>query len=80
MTDDEKTKAVLELQAEAQKAAEKRVNDMFHRFHLEMEGDETAWDDYKGMGAYCGCETCLVREILGAAWPYLWKAAELVLK
>jgi hypothetical protein len=24
---------------------------------------------------YCGCDTCVVREILHAAWPYLRRAA-----
>jgi len=39
-------------------------------------------DDYEGPGSppcapFCGCMTCMVREILDAAYPYLREAARL---
>lgn len=24
---------------------------------------------------YCGCDTCVVREVISAAWPYLYRLA-----
>jgi hypothetical protein len=26
-------------------------------------------------GPFCGCDTCIVREVLDAAWPYLLELA-----
>lgn len=75
MTDDERAAAIHAAEQEAQRAAERRLMDVNDRFGREMDDDETAWDDFDGAAPYCGCETCLVREILSAAWPHLERAA-----
>jgi hypothetical protein len=79
MTDDERITKILQHQGDAQKAAEERLEDMYLRFSKDMDGDESAWDGYQGESAYCGCDTCLVREILTAAWDHLMRAAALEL-
>lgn len=46
----------------AQKAAEDRLD-----FLWSLE------DDDEDLGLYCGCTTCIVREVLEAATPELWQ-------
>lgn len=75
MTDEERIAAIHEAEKAAQQAAEQRLFDVNDRFGREMDDDETAWDDFDGVAPYCGCDTCLVREILSAAWPHLERAA-----
>lgn len=72
---------ISDLQESAQKAAEKRLADaadmMWH--HEEGVGDgrdHPEWDDIAG--PFCGCDTCVVREVLDAAWPYLKELAAVV--
>lgn len=71
------TDALRELEQAAQRAAEARLRDVETRYYAEQEGDNDAWDDYEGDAPYCGCDTCLVREILHAAWPHLLELARL---
>lgn len=52
----------------AQDAAERRLE--IAREHLFDDGEGEGLS-----GPYCGCETCLVREILDAAWPHLYRLA-----
>jgi hypothetical protein len=42
---------------------------------LEDQGLEAPHDADETVGAYCGCRTCMVREALDAAWPYLYRLA-----
>ena len=61
-------KKVEDIEREAQKAAEHRL----------MVAGEFLYDDGAGEeldGLYCGCDTCIVREVLSAAWPYLYALA-----
>ena len=68
---------VEDLAQKAQRAAEARLADVTDRFWADEEGAEDAWDGWDGTAPYCGCETCLVREILTGAWPMLLEAAKL---
>jgi hypothetical protein len=55
--------------AEAQRAAETRLALCAEwRDHYENDGDEPTEPD-PSCAPYCGCDTCVVREILDAAWP-----------
>jgi hypothetical protein len=76
MTEDEIDRAIGDAETRAQRAAELRLMDAYERFGREMDDDDEAWDGWEG-GAYCGCDTCLVREVLTAAWPDLRRAARL---
>ena len=77
MTQDEIDAAIVDAERDAQHAAEARLADVNDRYWREMDDDDTAWDDFDGTAPYCGCDTCLVREILIAAWPALRRAARL---
>ena len=46
----------------------------------EQEGVDPDPDRYAALaGPYCGCDTCIVREVLDAAWPHLLAAAQLAI-
>lgn len=67
-----------ELEQAAQRAAEMRLaaaSDMlFHDEEGEPDGlDHPEWDEVSA--PFCGCDTCIVREIIDAAWPYLRQLA-----
>jgi hypothetical protein len=77
-----------ELEVQAQKAAEFRLaaaNEIL--WNEEFDGELSGSHDWQGdaadavlprenlAGPYCGCDTCLVREVLDAAWPYLYRLA-----
>lgn len=69
-----------ELEQAAQKAAEERLNAAYERLWSEEDGeapheDSPEWDE---VGPFCGCDTCIVREVLDAAWPYLKELAAVV--
>jgi hypothetical protein len=51
----------------AQDAAERRLDALDQ---LEFDGTPLP-DDIEVLAPYCGCRTCLVREVLDAAWPHL---------
>lgn len=61
-----------ELEQAAQKAAEARLaaatEVLFDESDLPVEL----------AGPYCGCDTCIVREVIDAAWPYLKELAAVV--
>ena len=70
-----------ELEQAAQRAAEIRLaaaSDMlFHDEEGEPDGqDHPEWDEISA--PYCGCDTCIVREVIDAAWPYLKRLAAVV--
>lgn len=54
---------------EAQQAAEAHL-DAIYEYEREVGGD-----DSPSIGAWCGCQTCIIREVLFAAWPSLRDAA-----
>lgn len=71
---------MVDLDVEAQRAAEKRLEVANEWLWLDEEGEFAG--DHDGArvgpelaGPYCGCDTCLVREVLDAAWPHLYRLA-----
>ena len=63
------------LQHQAQRAAEERLAACTEMLWHEEEGgdlydrDHPEWDDISA--PYCGCDTCIAREVLDAAWPFM---------
>lgn len=58
----------------AQAAAEKHLGELEECLSVESGGGEADWPETAG--PYCGCETCIIREVLWAAWPYMRMAAQ----
>ncbi len=60
---------------QAQEAAEEHITNVWAYHHAveEAEGDAEvqALGDSPSLGAFCGCTTCEVREILYASLPFL---------
>jgi hypothetical protein len=56
------------LSQNAQRAAEARLFDCFDGLYDDESGDSA-------VGPFCGCYTCIVREVLDAAWPWMFQAA-----
>jgi len=52
----------------AQRAAEAHLAACYEALYACEEGDETA--ESPACAPFCGCETCVVRETLHAAWPF----------
>lgn len=57
----------------AQRAAESHLETIYAYDCAEEDG--CAEGDHPAVGPWCGCETCVVREVLHAAWPHLRAAA-----
>lgn len=66
------------LEGQAQRAAEDRLEACNDMLWAEEDG-EPDWRDHPEWDAisapYCGCDTCVVREVIDAAWPYLKQLA-----
>jgi hypothetical protein len=60
----------IDLEKLAQRAAEQRI----HQVQDDLWRSEED-EDFEADSLYCGCDTCGVREILDAAWPYLYALA-----
>lgn len=58
----------------AHRAAEARLDAIFE-YEYESEPDASELGPHPAVGLWCGCQTCLVREVLDAAWPHLRVAA-----
>jgi hypothetical protein len=59
---------------EVQRAAEERLAACNEALWADDAGEE--YDGpYPAVGPYCGCDTCVVREVLDAAWPIMLQAA-----
>lgn len=58
---------------EAHQAAEDRLDQLGEALYAAEEGLDGA--DGADAGLFCGCQTCVVRETLEAAWPLLRQAA-----
>ena len=57
-----------QLEKYAQQAAEQRLGEGWA--FLDEENDGATLD-----APFCGCDTCVVREAILAAWPYLYQLA-----
>jgi hypothetical protein len=69
-----------ELEQAMQRVAEARLNAADEWLWVEDEGEhaglhDTVPDGPELAGPYCGCTTCIVREVLDAAWPYAYRLA-----
>lgn len=58
---------------EAQQAAEAHLEALWEAADSD---DEHAMDDIDIAAPWCGCTTCIVREVLHAAWPILQEAVK----
>lgn len=63
----------LELETEAQRAGEAHLGACEQAMYETEETGEEA--DSSAGGLFCGCRTCVVREVLQAAWPPLLELA-----
>jgi hypothetical protein len=66
----------LNLAIAAQDAGAQRLNDANLVLAYEDNEPEISHQEYQTAAAelaapYCGCTTCVVREVIDAAWPYL---------
>lgn len=71
---------MVDLDTQAQRAAEERLATANEWLWLDEDGEHAGLHDEARpapelSGPYCGCDTCLVREVLHAAWPYLYRLA-----
>lgn len=57
----------------AQQAAEEHLQAIYEYEETPEWGYPEG--DHPAVGPWCGCETCVVREVLHAAWPHLKAAA-----
>lgn len=70
---------VVELEQRAQQLAERRLA-YANALLFDEEDEDTAAAEFPGeelAGPYCGCETCIVREVLHAAYPAMLEIARL---
>ena len=61
-------RSIGEIEAAIQKVAEDRLRQAEDLLHDDA-------DDRGLSGPYCGCDTCVVREVISAAWPHLYELA-----
>jgi hypothetical protein len=59
---------------EIQRKAEEHLMKCQEQLFGEEEGTDTGVE-VETFGPYCGCDTCIVREVLGIAWDSLVEAA-----
>ena len=58
----------VDIERKAHEAAEQRLFDAWEFMEEENDGGMLA-------GVFCGCDTCVIREVLSAAWPALYELA-----
>lgn len=52
-----------------QQAAERHLDECWEAYYAaEEEPDPDKWPPSPAIGPFCGCQTCLVREVLHAGW------------
>jgi hypothetical protein len=67
-----------ELERKAQEAGEARLaycQEMLYEDDHPDEPIRPPGEFEEPCGPYCGCETCIVREVLDAAWPFMLEMA-----
>lgn len=61
---------------QAQRAAEARIEALAEHEELCEGLPAEEWPEApESNGPWCGCQTCVVREVLDAAWPIMRRAA-----
>jgi hypothetical protein len=67
------------LETSAQEAAERRLAACTAILYEDEREEEEEVDgelaNEQPAGPYCGCDTCIVREVLDAAWPFMVELA-----
>lgn len=66
-----------QLEQHAQSAAERRLAYGGATIYGD-DAEPTAEEEFPGeqlLGPFCGCDTCIVREVLDAGWPYVLELA-----
>lgn len=79
--DEEQIERSISAQAEhealAQRAAEEHLAACQEAMYAtEGIDDPQDWPESPSIGPFCGCDTCVVRETLHAAWPHVIDAAK----
>jgi len=69
---DEMIDDLIAIEKRAQRAGEQRFDMAMDSVYSE---DEDAYENLELAGPFCGCTTCVVREILDAAWPHMYEMA-----
>jgi hypothetical protein len=69
---EEQVDDLIALEKRAQRSAEQRFDMAMDSVYSE---DDDFYESLDLAGPFCGCTTCIVREILDAAWPYLYEMA-----
>jgi len=67
------------LDALAERAGDAALMRLERAYHELMNEDEYDGPGSPTLAPFCGCMTCMVREILDAAYPYLKEATRLEL-
>lgn len=62
-----------ELETNIQRAAERRLA-YCHASAFEEDIPEELQDE-QPLAPFCGCDTCIVREVIDAAWPFVMELA-----
>jgi hypothetical protein len=52
-----------------QKAAERHLNLVWEAEYAQEEAEDGVEVPTPAIAPFCGCETCIVREVLAGAWP-----------
>lgn len=56
-----------------QTAAERHLAACWEAFYAEEEAEDDQEVPSPAIGPFCGCETCVVREVIAGAWPVIEK-------
>lgn len=74
---DDALKRIEALAERAQVACEARLERAYYELHEDP--DEYDGDGSEPFAPFCGCLTCVVREVLDASYPYMREAARIEL-
>lgn len=61
-----------ELNRFIQQASEHRLAHCVDELHANLDEFDEPCECF---APFCGCDTCVVREVIDAAWPYLYRLA-----
>lgn len=64
-----------ELERKAQEAAEERLSYCQSTLYEDEAEVPAPGEGQEPSAPFCGCDTCVVREVLDAAWPHMLELA-----
>ena len=70
---DEMVDDLIAVEKRAQRAGEQRLNIAMEVVYAEFDDEVDGESEISA--PFCGCTTCVVREILDAAWPHMYEMA-----